>query len=86
MALYYPAIIERASEGCGVFLPDLPGCTSAGMTIRDAVLNGEEALRAHIDIAAEHGDTVPSPTELYAVEIDQEVAEILRILLPTIPH
>ena len=32
MARYYPAIIEPASEGYGVYFPDVPGCTSAGAT------------------------------------------------------
>ena len=51
MARYFPAIIEKASEGYGVFFPDLPGCTSAGATIQEAALNAEEALQAHIDLA-----------------------------------
>lgn len=32
--VYYPAIIERARRGYGVFFPDLPGCTSAGETVK----------------------------------------------------
>ena len=51
MARHFPAIIEKASEGYGVFFPDLPGCTSAGATIQEAALNAEEALQAQIDLA-----------------------------------
>lgn len=64
MARYYPAIIEPAAEGFGVFFPDLPGCTSAGATVQEAACNAEEALQAHIDLAAEHGEAIPEPSEL----------------------
>jgi predicted RNase H-like HicB family nuclease len=85
MARYYPAIIEKASEGYGVFFPDLPGCTSAGETIQEAALNAEEALQAHIDLAAEHREAVPEPSSLDAIEIDPDVVEAARILVRADP-
>jgi predicted RNase H-like HicB family nuclease len=75
MPRYYPAIIERAAEGFGVFFPDLPGCTSTGATLQDAVRNAETALQAHIDLAAEHGDAVPEPSELDVIAADPDVVE-----------
>jgi predicted RNase H-like HicB family nuclease len=44
MARYFPAIIEKASDGFEVFFPDLPGCTNAGATLPGGALNAEEAL------------------------------------------
>ena len=82
---YLPAIIERASEGYGVFFPDLPGCTSAGATLHEAALNAEEALQAHIDLSVEHGDAIPEPSRLDQIAVDPEVAEAARILVRAEP-
>jgi predicted RNase H-like HicB family nuclease len=81
MAIYYPAIIEAAAEGFGVFFPDLPGCTTAGATMQDAARNAEEALQAHIDLATEHHETVPRPSEIDAIVVDPDVREAARILV-----
>ncbi len=81
MVRYYPAIIEQAKDGFGVFFPDLPGCTSAGCSLQDAASNAEQALQAHIDLTAEHGETLPEPTELDRIAADPDVAEIGRILV-----
>lgn len=78
---YYPAIIERGPEGFGVFFPDLPGCTSAGRTVHEAALNAEEALNGHLAVSAEHGDAIPTPSDLDAVERDPDVDEAARILV-----
>ena len=81
MARYYPAIIEPASEGYGVFFPDVPGCTSAGATVQEAARNAEEALQAHLDLSAEHGETIPAPSELDAIAPEPGVVEAARVLV-----
>jgi predicted RNase H-like HicB family nuclease len=81
MARYYPAIIEPASEGYGVFFPDVPGCTSAGATVQEAARNAEEALQAHLDLAAEHSETIPEPSELDAIIAEPGVVEAARVLV-----
>lgn len=78
---YYPAIIERGSEGFGVFFPDLPGCVSAGATIQDAARNAEEALDGHLAVSAEHGDVIPDPSDLDTIEHDPNVDEVARLLV-----
>jgi predicted RNase H-like HicB family nuclease len=80
---YYPAIIEPAAEGFGVFFPDLPGCTSAGMSLQEAAQNAEQALQAHIDLGSEHGEAVPEPSELDTLTVDPDVVEAARILVRT---
>ena len=77
----YPAVVERSREGFSVFFPDLPGCTSAGVTVHDAALNAEEALAGHLLVSAEHGDTVPDPSPLDALEVDPDVEEVARLLV-----
>lgn len=78
---YYPAIIERSADSYGVFFPDLPGCTSAGDTLQQAARNAEEALQAHIELSAEHGDVLSAPSELDAIPSDPDVAEAVRVLV-----
>jgi predicted RNase H-like HicB family nuclease len=82
---YFPAIVEKASDGYGVFFPDLPGCTSAGATLQEAALNAEEALQAHIELSLEHGETIPEPSTLDQIVVDADVREAARILVRTDP-
>ncbi|MEK9211368.1 type II toxin-antitoxin system HicB family antitoxin [Sphingomonas sp. 2378] len=78
---YYPAIIERATKGFGVYFPDVPGCTSFGDTLQQAARNAEVALNGHIKLSAEYGDAIPSPSELDAVARDPDVDEAARVLV-----
>lgn len=79
--IYYPAIIEQAGKGYSVFFPDLPGCTSAGDTVQEAARNAEEALAGHLLVSAQHGDTLPPPSDLGAIGQDPDVAEAARVLV-----
>lgn len=79
--IFYPAIIERASEGFGVFFPDLPGCVSAGATVQDAAINAEEALSGHLLVSVQYGDVLADPTPLDLLETDTEVDEVARVLV-----
>jgi predicted RNase H-like HicB family nuclease len=81
MPSYYPAIIEFAAEGFGVFFPDLPGCTTAGTTMQEAARNAEDALQAHIDLAAEHRESIARPSEIDAITVDADIREAARILV-----
>ena len=81
MARYYPAIVEADADGYSVFFPDVPGCTSGGATVQEAAQNAEEALQAHLELAVEHGEPLPKPSELDAVQVDQDVHEAARLLV-----
>lgn len=78
---YYPAIIERGPDGFGVFFPDLPGCVTAGATIQEAARGAEEALNGHLSVSAEHGDPIPDPSDLDAIERDPDTDEVARVLV-----
>jgi predicted RNase H-like HicB family nuclease len=82
---YFPAIIEKSSDGYGIFFPDLPGCTSAGATEQEAALNAEEALQAHIELSMEHGEPIPEPSTLDQIIVDADVIEAARILVRADP-
>lgn len=81
MVRYYPAVIERAKDGFGVFFPDLPGCTSSGSSLQEAARNAEDALQAHVDVTAEHGETLPEPSDLDSIVAEPDVVEVARILV-----
>jgi hypothetical protein len=44
-----------------------------------AALNAEEALRAHIDLSVEQGETIPEPSTLDQIVIGADIAEAARI-------
>jgi predicted RNase H-like HicB family nuclease len=81
MVKFYVAIIERASEGFGVFFPDVLGCTSAGATVQEAAAQAEEALYGHLTFGLEHGEALPDARALDAIERDPEVDEVARVLV-----
>jgi predicted RNase H-like HicB family nuclease len=86
MAKYYPAILERSSDGYGVYFPDLPGCVSVGDTVQEALRNAEEALQAHFDLTIEHGESLADPSDigtLPAADPSNEAGRFLvRVELP----
>ncbi len=58
----YVVIFEPSPSGSwGAYVPDLPGCTSAGRTREEAAVNIREAIEGHIDVMREYGDIVPEP-------------------------
>lgn len=79
--VHYPAIVERGPDGFGVYFPDLPGCVSAGRTMQEAALGAEEALTGHLAVMAEHGDPIPDPSEIDAIEAEEGSIEVARILV-----
>jgi predicted RNase H-like HicB family nuclease len=79
--VYYPAIIERGPDGFGVYFPDLPGCVSAGRTLREAALSAEQALIGHLFVMAEHGDLVPAPSDIDVINAEDGSEEAARILV-----
>jgi predicted RNase H-like HicB family nuclease len=79
---YYPAIIERGSDGFSVFFPDLPGCTSGGDTVDQAAHNARDALRGHLALMIADGDKVPVASKLDDIKDDPEVDEVAKTLVP----
>ncbi len=79
--VYYPAILERSPDGFGVYFPDLPGCVSAGDTAQEAALGAEEALTGHLSVMAEHGDSIPAPSDLDTIQAEHGSDFVARILV-----
>jgi predicted RNase H-like HicB family nuclease len=79
--VYYPAIVERGPEGFGVYFPDLPGCVSAGASVQEAVEGAEEALNGHLSVSIEHGDALPAPGDIDAIQPEEGSVEVCRVLV-----
>ena len=83
---YYVAFIEPAREGYGVFFPDVPGLTSAGEALDDAVRNAAEALASHLGLMLEDGDAIPDPSPIGAPLPDwlkdEDLSDCVRVLVP----
>jgi predicted RNase H-like HicB family nuclease len=69
----YAAIIERGTDGYGVFFPDLPGCTSGGDDLEQAITNAGEALALHVAGIVEDGEGFPIPTPFDKLVIEPDV-------------
>ena len=61
----YTVIIEFDPEVAlySVVVPALPGCTSAGATVEECLVNAKEAIRGHITCLEAAGMPVPEETE-----------------------
>jgi predicted RNase H-like HicB family nuclease len=82
MQRFYTAIIEKASDGFGVFFPDLPGCTSFGRTVEEAAANAYTAAQAHVALSQEYGDILPEARPTDRIPHDRDVKEKARLLVP----
>jgi predicted RNase H-like HicB family nuclease len=77
---HYIAIIEDAGpdHAVGVWFPDLPGCTSAGDDIDEALRNAPEALELYAEGLLEDGRPLPRPRTLTELKANPEIAEDIR--------
>lgn len=76
---HYVAIVEEAGPdlAVGIWFPDLPGCTSAGDSIDEALRNAPEALRLYSEGVISGGGRLPPPRTLTELKADPEVANDL---------
>ena len=77
---HYVAIIEDAGpdNAVGVWFPDLPGCTSGGDDIDEALRNAPLALALYADSVEIDGRLLPRPRTLTQLKSDPDVADDLK--------
>lgn len=77
---HYIAIIEDAGRdnAVGVWFPDLPGYTSAGDDIDEALRNAPDALELYVEALLEGGQPLPRARTLSELKANPEVAEDIR--------
>ena len=57
----YVVVIEKAGNGYGAYVPDLPGCIAAADTREQTEALIRQAVGYHVDMLREKGDPVPEP-------------------------
>lgn len=69
------AIHKDEGSVFGVTVPDVPGCFSYGESVEEALQNVEVALRSHLEILVEDGETVEiMPSSIQALQADADYA------------
>ena len=68
----YVALIGKTGNGYAADVPDLPGCIAAGETYEETRRLIEEAANLHVELMAEHGETIPEPTNV-ATEVEVQI-------------
>ena len=74
----FVAVIDGEPGAFGLWVPDMPGCTSMGETVDDALKSAQEALRMWAEDAIADGEPVPTPRGFDEITRDPEVAAELR--------
>jgi len=74
----YIALIDGKVGAYGVVVPDLPGCTSGGKTMDEALRNAVEAVRLWAEDARADGERLPKPRALEILRNDAELWAALR--------
>lgn len=73
----YVALVDGHAGAIGVVVPDLPGCSSGGATIDEALRNAQEAVGLWVDEMLAQGGKVPAPRPLETAFADPEIAAAL---------
>jgi predicted RNase H-like HicB family nuclease len=73
------ALVHKDPDSCyGVSFPDVPGCTSAGDTLEEALTNAVDALSGHIRLTESDGEATPQPRTLEVINADPELTEDMK--------
>jgi predicted RNase H-like HicB family nuclease len=76
-ATRYVVVVDGKPGAFGMWVPDMPGCTSMGETLAGLLANAQEALQLWAEDAIENGEKVPSPRTMEQVRKDTDVAREL---------
>lgn len=58
----YLVIYEKSKDGYSAYVPDLPGCTTAGDSKKEVEENIIEAIKLHLEVMREEGLEIPEST------------------------
>jgi predicted RNase H-like HicB family nuclease len=86
--IHYLAFVEDEGPdyAIGVWFPDLPGCTSAGDTVEEAMANAREAVLLYLEDFPEKGRGYPRARTLSEIKTDLAHAEDTgRYMIALIP-
>ena len=76
-ATRYIVVVDGKPGAYGMYVPDLPGCTSMGDTIAELLVNAQEALQLWAEDALKSNERLPKPRSIEAIRKDPDVARDL---------
>ena len=76
-ATRYIVVVDGKPGAYGMYVPDMPGCTSMGDTIAELLANAQEALQLWAQDALNNNERLPKPRSIEAIRKDPEVARDL---------
>lgn len=69
----FPIVIHKDDGSAyGVTVPDLPGCSSAGDTVEEAMESAREAIACHVEGLLMDGEAVPARVPLEVHQASEE--------------
>lgn len=74
----YVVIVDGEPGALGLWVPDMPGCTSMGETLDELLQNAQEALRMLAEDALADEEPLPTPRSFDEIAKDPQVAEALK--------
>ena len=74
----YVVIVDGEPGALGLWVPDMPGCTSMGETLDELLQNAQEALRMWAEDALADEEPLPTPRSFDEIAKDPQVAEALK--------
>jgi predicted RNase H-like HicB family nuclease len=79
MKLSYPAVFypndKDEGEGYTVTVPDLPGVTSYGSNLTEAILMAVDAASGWIRLSLEDGQDIPSASPIESIRPDERIGD-----------
>ena len=73
----YVVVVDGKPGAYGMWVPDMPGCTSMGDTMADLLTNAQEALQLWAEDAIDRGEALPKPQSMEVIRKDRDVARDL---------
>jgi predicted RNase H-like HicB family nuclease len=74
----YAVVVDGVPGAFGLWVPDMPGCTSMGESVDDVLQKAQEALRLWVEDALADGEPLPAPRSFEEIAKDPEVAAALK--------
>ena len=87
MRVSYTVVLMPDMEGGYVVeVPALPGCTTYGETLGDAMLMAEDAIGGYLAVLREDGDPVPREGKHVTLSLGRKREAILRKVALALPQ
>jgi len=74
---YYTATLHKEDVGYSIWIDDLPGCTSQGDNLHEAVANIKEALGLYYEDYKSRQEVLPTPSAPETIKLEENETAML---------